>query len=232
MSNTDSYFQENQSFPFPDALQEFSIQTSNYSAAYGNNAGAVVNVVTRSGTNNFHGGAFEYLRDRQFNSKGYFAAEKDFLKRNQHGGFIGGPLRRNSTFFFAGYQRTRITNREAELTGFVPTVAQRRGDFSSCSPACPQLYNPFTGQPFANNQIPVEMFDPASAKVLAILPVPDNPQGRVTIPRGTGQRFNQFVLKIDQQLGSSNNITVRYFIDDFNNDSQARVMQFGLKLVF
>jgi hypothetical protein len=111
-------------------------------------------------------------------------------------------------------------------------VAQRRGDFSSCSPACPQLYNPFTGQPFANNHIPVEMFDPASAKVLAILPVPDNPQGRVTIPRGTGQRFNQFVLKIDQQLGSSNNITVRYFIDDFNNDSQARVMQFGLKLVF
>ena len=220
MSNTDSYFQENQSFPFPDALQEFSIQTSNYSASYGNNAGAVVNVVTRSGTNSFHGGAFEYLRDRRFNSKGYFAAEKDFLKRNQHGGFIGGPIRRNSTFFFFGYQRTRITNREAELIGFVPTVAQRRGDFSNCSPACPQLFNPATGLPFPNNQIPVEMFDPASAKVLAILPVSNSPDGSVTIPRGTGQRFNQFVLKVDQQLGSSNNLTVRYFIDDFNHDSQ------------
>ncbi len=220
MSNTDSYFQENQSFPFPDALQEFSIQTSNYSASYGNNAGAVVNVVTRSGTNNFHGGAFEYLRDRHFNSKGYFAAEKDFLKRNQHGGFIGGPLRRNSTFFFFGYQRTRITNRESEIAAFVPTVAQRNGDFSNCSPACPQLYNPATGQPFPNNQIPVAMFDPASAKVLAILPISNSPDGRVTIPRGTGQRFNQFVLKVDQQLGTTNNISVRYFIDDFNNESQ------------
>ncbi len=92
-SNTDPYYQENQSFPFPDALQEFSIQTSNYSAQHGNNAGAVVNVVTRSGTNSFHGGAFEYIRDRKFNSKDYFAAEKDFLKRNQYGGFVGGPIR-------------------------------------------------------------------------------------------------------------------------------------------
>jgi hypothetical protein len=138
-NNTDPYFQENQSFPFPDALQEFSIQTSNYSASQGNNAGAVVNVVTRSGTNTLHGGAFEYLRDRTFNSKGYFAAEKDFLKRNQYGGFAGGPIRKNSTFFFGGWQRTKITNRAAELIRFVPTDAQRRGDFSNCSPACPQL---------------------------------------------------------------------------------------------
>jgi hypothetical protein len=134
-SNTDPYFQENQSFPFPDALQEFSIQTSNYSAAHGNNAGAVVNVVTRSGTNSLHGGAFEYARERTFNSKGFFAAEKDFLKRNQYGGFAGGPIRRNSTFFFAGWQRTRITNKASELIAFVPTLAQRNGDFSSCVPA-------------------------------------------------------------------------------------------------
>ena len=144
-SNTDPYFQENQSFPFPDALQEFSIQTSNYSASHGNSAGAVVNVVTRSGTNTFHGGAFEYLRDRTFNSKGFFAAEKDFLKRNQYGGFGGGPIRRNSTFFFGGWQRTRITNRASEVIRFVPTAAQRRGDFSNCTPACPQLYNPANG---------------------------------------------------------------------------------------
>ena len=219
-SNTDPYFQENQSFPFPDALQEFSIQTSNYSAAYGNNAGAVVNVVTRSGTNNFHGGAFEYLRDRTFNAKGFFAAEKDHLKRNQYGGFVGGPIRRNSTFFFAGWQRTRITNLASSLSALVPTAAQRRGDFSSCVPACPQLYHPDTGQPFPNNQIPVSMFDPASAKVLAILPVPDNAEGRVTIPRGTDQDSNQFVLKVDQQLGVNDQVSVRYFMDDFNNKSQ------------
>jgi len=219
-SNTDPYFQENQSFPFPDALQEFSIQTSNYSAAYGNNAGAVVNVVTRSGTNNFHGGAFEYVRDRTFNSKGYFDAQKDFLKRNQYGGFAGGPIRRNSTFFFAGWQRTRITNLASAVTRVVPTVAQRNGDFSSCLPACPQLYHPDTGAPFPNNQIPIAMFDPSSAKVLAALPIPDNAEGRVTVPRGTDQDSNQFVLKVDQQAGSRNQISVRYFIDDFNNKSQ------------
>jgi len=218
-SNTDSYFQENQSFPFPDALQEFSIQTSNYSAAYGNNAGAVVNVVTRSGTNSLHGGAFEYVRDRTFNSKGFFAAEKDFLKRNQYGGFAGGPIRRNSTFFFAGWQRTRITNKASEIVAFVPTPAQRRGDFSSCVPACPQLYNPDTGVPFPNNQIPVAMFDPAAAKVLAQLPVPDNAEGRVTIPRNTDQDSNQLILKVDQQLGINDQVSVRYFMDDFNTAS-------------
>jgi hypothetical protein len=218
-SNTDSYFQENQSFPFPDALQEFSIQTSNYSAAYGNNAGAVVNVVTRSGTNSFHGGAFEYLRDRKFNSKGFFAKEKDFLKRNQYGGFAGGPIRRNSTFFFAGWQRTRITNKASEIVAFVPTPAQRNGDFSSCVPACPQLYNPDTGLAYPNNRIPVASFDPAAAKVLAMLPVPDNAEGRVTIPRNTDQDSNQFVVKIDQQLGINDQLSFRYFLDDFNTAS-------------
>ena len=88
-----SYYQQNQPFPFPDALQEFSIQTSNYSAAQGNSAGAVVNAVTRSGTNNFHGGAFGYLRDREFTARNYFTPDKDFLKRKQYGGFAGGPIR-------------------------------------------------------------------------------------------------------------------------------------------
>jgi hypothetical protein len=219
-SNTDPYYQENQSFPFPDALQEFSIQTSNYSAAHGNSAGAVVNVVTRSGTNSFHGGAFEYLRDRKFNSKGFFAAEKDFLKRNQYGGFMGGPIRRNSTFFFGGWQRTRITNRASELIRFVPTDAQRRGDFSSCVPACPQLFNPATGLAFPGNQIPQELWDPAAAKVFAALPRSTLPNGEVRVPRGTNQDSNQFIAKVDQQLGTSNQLTVRYFLDDFNNASQ------------
>jgi hypothetical protein len=219
-SNTDSYFHENQSFPFPDALQEFSIQTSNYTAVQGGNAGAMVNVVTRSGTNTFHGGAFEYFRDRKFNSKGFFEKEKDFLKRNQYGGFAGGPIRQNSTFFFAGWQRTRITNLASELIAFVPTPAQRAGDFSSCVPACPQLYHPDTGVAFPNNQIPVEMFDPSSALVLAQLPIPDNAEGRVSIPRGTNQDDNQFILKVDQQLGIRDQLSFRYFLDDFNNSSQ------------
>src|SRR5262245_59188731 len=103
-SHSDPYYQQNQPFPFPDALQEFSIQTSNYSAAQGNSAGAVVNAVTRSGTNEFHGGAFEYLRDRTFNARNFFSPEKDYLKRNQFGGFAGGPIQKNRTILFAAGQ--------------------------------------------------------------------------------------------------------------------------------
>ncbi|MGH9843492.1 MAG: carboxypeptidase regulatory-like domain-containing protein, partial [Blastocatellia bacterium] len=137
VSNTDFFFQENQTFPFPDALQEFSIQTSNYSAAHGNNAGAVVNVVTRSGTNDLHGGAFEFLRNRVFNARNFFASQRDFLKRNQFGAFGGGPMvlpgydGRNRTFFFLGWQGTRIRNRANDVTSFAPTTLQRSGDFSS-----------------------------------------------------------------------------------------------------
>jgi hypothetical protein len=219
-SNTDPYFQENQSFPFPDALQEFSIQTSNYSAVHGGNAGAVVNVVTRSGTNSFHGGAFEYIRDRAFNSKNFFSQERDFLKRTQHGGFGGGPIRRNETFFFVGWQRTKIANQASSLVAFAPTVAQRNGDFSSCVPACPQLYDPDTGLAFPNNRIPVSKFDPASAALLKQLPIPDNAEGRVTIPKSIRQRFNQFIVKVDQQFGVNDQLSGRYFIDDFNEGSQ------------
>ena len=106
-NHTDSYFQQNQPFPFPDALQEFSIQTSNYSAAQGASAGAVVNAVTRSGTNNFHGGTFIYARDRTFNSKNFFLPERDFLKRKQYGGYAGGPIVSNKLFYFAGWQGTK-----------------------------------------------------------------------------------------------------------------------------
>ena len=90
-SHTDPYFQQNQPFPFPDALQEFSIQTSNYSAGQGNSAGAVVNAVTRSGTNDFHGGAFGYVRDGKWNARNFFSPTRDFLKRKQFGGYGGGP---------------------------------------------------------------------------------------------------------------------------------------------
>src|SRR6476646_3631641 len=116
-NNNDLYTNVNQPFPFPDALQEFSVQTANYSAKYGGNAGGVVNVVTRSGSNDFHGDLFEFNRNAVFNARNFFAAKRDQLKRNQYGGTIGGPLRipgvmdrRNKDFFFFGYQGTKIRN--------------------------------------------------------------------------------------------------------------------------
>ncbi len=213
-SHTDPYFQQNQPFPFPDALQEFSIQTSNYSASQGNSAGAVVNAVTRSGTNAFHGGTFGYARDNTFNSKNVFATTKDFLKRKQYGGFLGGPVQHNKTFFFAGWQGTRIQNVGTTLTGTVPTAAQRLGDFSSSSTP---VIDPLTRLPFPNNQIPVSRFDPASVNVLKYLPIP-GADGRLSIPRRIGTQDDQLIIKGDQLVGDKDQLSVRYFWDNFHND--------------
>ena len=144
-SHTDPYFQQNQPFPFPDALQEFSIQTSNYSAAQGNSAGAVVNAVTRSGTNNLSGGAFGYLRDRTFNARNFFATDKDFLKRKQYGGYAGGPIQRNKAFFFVGWQGTNIANRGTNLAQFAPTTDERNGNFTTCGSASLAIRSPSAG---------------------------------------------------------------------------------------
>jgi Carboxypeptidase regulatory-like domain len=217
-SHSDPYYQQNQPFPFPDALQEFSIQTSNYSASQGNSAGAVVNAITRSGTNDFHGGAFGYLRDREFTAKNYFATERDFLKRKQYGGFAGGPIRRNKTFFFVGWQGTTIANRGTNLVQFGPTNDQRNGNFATCGAACDRpIIDPVTGVQFPGNQIPVSRFDRASLNVLKYLPAVTG-DGRSQVPRLIGQDDNQAVGKVDQQLGQANQVSVRYFFDHFTND--------------
>ncbi len=129
--NTDFLSNINLPFPMPDALQEFSVQTSNYSAEYGQNVGGVVNLVTRSGTNEFHGSLFEYVRNADFNARNSFAVARDPLKRNQFGGALGGPVIRNKIFFFAGYQGTRIRSENAGLSATVPTDANLTGDFSA-----------------------------------------------------------------------------------------------------
>ncbi|HET9467691.1 MAG TPA: carboxypeptidase-like regulatory domain-containing protein, partial [Vicinamibacterales bacterium] len=214
-NHTDSYFQQNQPFPFPDALQEFSIQTSNYSAAQGASAGAVVNAVTRSGTNNFHGGIFGYARDRTFNSKNFFAADRDFLKRKQYGGYAGGPIARNRMFFFAGWQGTQIQNVGGTLNQTIPTTAMRAGDFSAVPV---QLRDP-NGGVFPGNQIPVSRFDPAAVNVMKYMPNVAGGNGAlVQVPRRIGQDDNQVIVKIDNQLNDNNQIGVRYFFDHFTND--------------
>lgn len=230
ITNTDAYFQENQSFPFPDALQEFSIQTSNYSAVSGNNAGAVVNVVTRSGTNDLHGGAFEFVRNRAFNARNTFSPTQDFLKRNQFGAYGGGPVRlpgydgRNKTFFFAGWQGTRIRNVANSFSAFAPTAAQRTGDFSAFLSASDpanalgraiQLRDPLGGN-FVNNQIPVNRFDPAAVKVNTYIPAASG-NGFTIIPRPIKHQLDQGVAKVDHQFTTNDRLSVRYFIDHFQN---------------
>ena len=222
-NHTDSYFQQNQPFPFPDALQEFSIQTSNYSAAQGASAGAVVNAVTRSGTNNLHGGVFGYARDRTFNSKNFFSAERDFLKRKQYGGYAGGPIFRNKMFFFAGWQGTKIQNVGGTLNQTIPTTAMRAGDFSAVPT---QLVDPVTRLPFAGNQIPVSRFDPAAVNVMKFMPNVAGGNGAlVQVPRRIGQNDNQVIFKVDNQLTDNNQVSVALLLRSLHERSDVQRRQ-------
>ena len=224
-SNTDFYFQLNQEFPFPDALQEFSIQTSNFSSQYGNNAGAVVNAVTKSGTNDLHGGAFEFVRNREFNARDFFGAVPDFLKRNQFGAYAGGPVYipklyngKNKTFFFIGWQGTRLRNINAAKNALGPTVDEKNGNFTTCGAPCnTQLKDPLGGT-FTNNQIPINRLDPvALAFANRLLPAGLTGTGFFTSQTGINQNLDQGVMRLDHQIGQNDRLTGRYFIDQFQN---------------
>jgi hypothetical protein len=129
-NNVDETTNVNDPFPFPDALQEFSVQTTNYNAEYGQSAGAEVNIVTKAGTNHFHGDLFEYLRNTYFDARPYFAVSPTILNRNQFGGVIGGPaiiphlLKGRKTQFFFGYQRTLDHQASSAGSSIVPTLAE------------------------------------------------------------------------------------------------------------
>jgi hypothetical protein len=232
-NNMDSYSNVNAPFPFPDALQEFSVQTSNYSAEYGQNAGGVVNVITKSGTNEYHGDAFEFNRNAEFNARNFFASARDPLKRNQFGATFGGPVRlpgyngRDRTFFFFGYQGTRISTFQGGLSAFVPTAPNLNGDFSNvltANPANPigkatQIMDPLTNTPFPGNQIPVSRFDPASLKVAQYLPVGAG-SGSVFYTLPNRQSFNEELARVDHSFSAKDRLTGRYYADKFTTPSQ------------
>ena len=129
--NTDSFSNVNLPFPFPDAIQEFSVQTSGLAAQYGFHPGSVVNIVTRAGTNAFHGTAFEFLRNNSFNAHELLLQTRDTLKRNQFGGVIGGPIVKNKLFFFGGYQGTIVHQQSNSTTYILPTQAILNGDWTA-----------------------------------------------------------------------------------------------------
>jgi len=190
-NNLDEMTNVNDPYPMPDATQEFSVQTSNYNAEFGQSAGAVVNIVTKSGGERFHGDLFEYLRNGFFNAENHFspAGSQDTLHRHQFGGTIGGPViiphlsSGKSTQFFYGYQYTLIHQGSAASTFTAPTAAEEGlassstggayADFSNlctsgfngaglCNTASQQISNPFTGAAWPNNHIPSSNFDPAA----------------------------------------------------------------------
>src|SRR5262249_24547739 len=149
--NEDPYTEVANVLPNPDAVQEFSFQTNNYGAKFAGRGGGVVNVVTKSGTNELHGTAFEYVRNASLNARNFFARADDGLKRNQFGFSVGGPVIQNKTFVFGSWQGTEVRQVPPTVTATVATAAQRQGNFSSLGRP---LIDPTTSQPVPNNQSP------------------------------------------------------------------------------
>lgn len=206
--------------PSVDAIQEFRVETNNYSAEYGYSAGAVVNAVVKSGTNGLHGTAFEYVRNSALDARNYFAAPTQptpTLQQHQFGGTAGGPLVRNKAFLFGSYERTSI-NRALTYVSTIPTAAQRAGNLSGL----PIVYDPattssagggaFSRSVFANNRIDPSRIDPAAARLLSVLPLPNGPgniNNFTVSPTGTN-RANRFDFRHDLQISERDSLFARY----------------------
>ncbi|MBB5063643.1 TonB-dependent receptor [Granulicella mallensis] len=203
----DTYINTNLPFPSPDALQEFNVQTNNLSAAYGNATGGVVNILTKSGTDQIHGDVFEYLRNYAMDAKNYFATSPNPLKQNQFGATIGGPILKGKLFYFGSYQGTRTNTANNGQIAFVPTMAERTGDFSDLLPGT-QLMNPATGAPYNNNQVPV---DTVASYLLQHIPAPNGP-GRQLTYNGAPlvQDTDEFLIKADYNTGK-HHLSGHYF---------------------
>ncbi len=203
-------------FPNPDATQEFNTQTLSMTAEYGNAVGGVVSVVTKSGTNQIHGDLFEFIRNYAVNARNYFAPTADTLKRNQFGLTVGGPIRRDKLFYFGSYQGTRQSTAAGGVVTFVPTAAERSGDFSDLLPGV-QLVNPTTGVPYADNQIPASDLSSIAEKLLQTVPAPNGPGRQVTFPGPPQhQSADEYLAKIDYQK-QKHQISGHYFYSNFNS---------------
>jgi len=212
--------------PSLDAVAEFKVQTSNYSAEFGRNSGAVMIVSIKSGTNQFHGTAYEYMRNDIFDSRDAFnyvdrdgdsKADPEPLRQNQFGATFGGPLRRNKTFFFLSWEARRERHSQSDLA-IVPTADERNGIFARTLAV---INDPITRQPFANNQVPRNRFDTTAAKVLELWPQPNF--------AGSGTR-NNFIrnppwstdrdawdTRVDHNLSDKDKIFGRVSISPFKN---------------
>ena len=221
--NNDTFSNVNLPFPFPDALQEFSVETSSLPARNGLHPGGVVNLVTKTGTNSFHGSVFEFYRGGVFNAAPHSfltasGANRDNLLRNQFGGVVGGKIIRDKLFYFAGYQGTR-QHSAAGASTHTATPAALAGDFTAlASPGCTGTTTGKTLKaPFVGNQVSPSSFDPASLKVFSsgYVPISTDPCGLLNYVLPAIDNENQEIGRIDYVLNSKHNLYGRYFIDDF-----------------
>jgi hypothetical protein len=208
-------------FPFPDALQEFSVSSGGLAAATGMHSTASVNAVTKSGTNVFHGNGFEFFRDQRFNSAEHFAPlgpdgkqVGDGLSRNQFGGTLGGPVVRDRIFFFGGYERNRVRQTTHSNLAYVPTAAMLAGDFTAyASPACNAGRPIALGGGFVNNRIDPARLSKAAVKIAnsGWIPIATDPCGAVQYDVNFDNNDEQYVTRLDYQIAPNHTIFGRFF---------------------
>lgn len=193
-----------------EAIEQFKVQTNNPTAEFGVFGGAVVNLTMRSGTNALHGSLFEYLRNDKLNSRDFFASTRAPFKTNQFGGALGGPIIRNRAFFFGDYQGLRQRQGRTFLIT-VPTPLMREGILTEGS-APPTIYDPLTGQPFANRTIPVSRSNPISRQVAGVWPEPNLPGLTDNYLENTSLkgRTDAFDAKVDVQVSQSARFFARH----------------------
>ncbi|HEY6442242.1 MAG TPA: carboxypeptidase regulatory-like domain-containing protein [Candidatus Acidoferrales bacterium] len=202
--------------PLPDALQEFKVDLTAVPAEYGMHSSATVNAITKSGTNEFHGDAFEFVRNYAFNARSFYSPFRDPLKRNQFGGVIGGPIRKDKLFFFGSYQDT-IVRDQTSSSANVPTAQEMAGDFTTfASTACRPVAVPLKA-PFVNDMIPSSDVIQVAKNIAALLPTsPDTACGILSFTTRVRANDNEELAKVDYHQSDKNTIFVRYFRDHFD----------------
>jgi hypothetical protein len=205
--------------PNPDALQEFRILTSTFDAEFGTKPGAVVNMITRSGTNDIHGLAYDFLRNNIFNARSYFNSSITHLRQNQFGGNLGGPILHNKLFLFGSYQGLRIATQVVLTPGasIVPTAAERAGDFSADKtiPKCGTTTFPCGGTP---GVIPTALLDPVVQNMLKSIPLPSafNGISGGPTPQQVGAELivsNQYLIHGDYHVNDKHRLSGMYFTE-------------------
>ncbi len=202
-----------------DALQEFSVQQSPYSAEY-NRGGAFFNATTKSGTNNYHGGIFEFIRNDKLDARNFFALTRQILKRNQFGGDVGGPLSiphlysgRDKTFFFVDYEGQRL-RQGLIFNSIVPTAAQRSGNFGSKTIFDPLLTQTINGAvvrvPFASNTIPTNRLSPQALAIQKFYPLQNTTSGTFSYAPSQAVDFNQYTVRLDHTINTHNRLFARW----------------------
>jgi len=211
---TDEHFNNMVVAPSIDSISEFNIQKTSYAPEFGGKSGAVINVVTKSGSNELHGSLFEFVRNDVFDAKNFFDSQTSPIppfRQNQFGGSLGGPVIKNRTFFFADYEGQRV-RKSLTSTFSVPTDAMRTGEFAGLPP----VYDPSSHQPFPGNRIPVQDLDSVSTALLATIARANLPGVAQNLLASGGQRINSnnASAKLDHLFSSDDTAYARFSLFD------------------